>query len=115
MSVKEYFFDRHKRVLVVYEENATLLSIDIYDDKWMYPVNYSLENQGISLLYHRVDGEKIGAEWIEYVGLKTPEGLETINIRVYFNRILEENEIKEIYHSLLTAINQLKRREGNNT
>jgi len=97
LIIREYLFDKHKRVLAIYYNNTTLLSIDVHSDKWSYPVDSELREDDVRLIYHRVNGDEIGAEWIEYVGLETIEGVETINIRVFYNREISEEEIRKAY------------------
>lgn len=97
MIIKEYLFDRHKRVLVTYHNNTTLLSIDTHSESWKYPIDYEVKEDNVRLIYHRINGKEIGAEWIEFVGLETIEGVETINVRVFYNRKIGEEEIKRAY------------------
>ena len=97
MIVKEYIFDRHKRVIVVFENNATLLSIDVYSNEWSYPIDYEMRDKDVSIIYHRINGEELGAKWIEIVGLKTTDRIETINVRVLYDGNIDEDKIRETY------------------
>ncbi len=97
MIIKEYIFDKHKRIIAIYYNNTTLLSIDVHSNKWNYQIDYEVKEDDTRLIYHRINGIDIGAEWIEYVGLETTEGIETINIRVFYNREISEEDIKKAY------------------
>ncbi len=97
MIIKEYLFDKHKRVIAIYQNNTTLLSIDVHSNKWNYPIDFEVKEDRVRLIYHRINGRELGAEWIEYVGLETIEGVETINIRVFYSKEISEEEVRRAY------------------
>jgi len=93
VSTYEYWVNGHERILLIEEDNAVIVSIDVFCPKWSFNAYsthaVSIDNEVI-IFYDRINKENIDTcfhenlEWIEYVGIKifNEEHVQLVNIRL---------------------------------
>ncbi len=93
VSIYEYWVNDYERILLIEEDDAVVVSIDVFCPKWSFDTYsthaVSIGNE-ITIFYGRVNKEDINTcfhenlEWIEYVGIKVLNEKHTqlVNIRL---------------------------------
>ena len=107
-KIREIWIDEHHRALVIpLTSGITVLSIDVYFRKWIYPITDKISLNGEELVYYRVSNPKdIGltsyAERIvraEVVGHLSEGVSETISLRLWVKGEENLEELVKIIYS----------------
>ncbi|ABN69838.1 hypothetical protein Smar_0736 [Staphylothermus marinus F1] len=105
-KVSEYWFLDHYRVLFVkVDEKTTVVSVDVYRRRWPFD-NYDEEicvsENKYCIVYKNIDNhrEHINAdiEKIVVAGIKTPEGIETVNVRWFITGNISFKDAEKLFY-----------------
>lgn len=105
-NIAEYWFLDHYRALVIeVNENTTVVSIDVYRRKWPfndYDEEICVSENKYCIVYKRIGNyeklDNIEVQKIIVTGIKTPEGIETVNVRWFVSGNIGFSNIEKLFY-----------------